>query len=119
LTNVTLVPTETIQRNPQEAFVYTVSSRTVNMTNAAGNVTTTNQASVKMQAITTGISEGDVTSIEGIDPGTTIVADNFNKLSDGSKVNVRQRGGGGGRSKDGASGNRKRRPDKTGTQDNP
>jgi multidrug efflux system membrane fusion protein len=118
LTNVTLVPTETIQRNPQEAFVYTVSSHMVNVTNAAGNVTTTNQASVKMQPITTGISEADVTSIEGIDPGTVIVADNFNKLSDGSKVNVRQRGGGG-RSKDGESGNHKRHSDKAGKQDAP
>ncbi|HEY3856160.1 MAG TPA: efflux RND transporter periplasmic adaptor subunit [Verrucomicrobiae bacterium] len=118
LTNVTLVPTETIQRNPQEAFVYTVNSQTVNVTNEAGNVTTTNQTSVKMHPITTGISEGDVTSIEGIAPGTTIAADNFNKLSDGTKVNVRQ-GGGAGRSKDGDSGNRKRHSDKTGTQDNP
>jgi multidrug efflux system membrane fusion protein len=119
LTNVTLVPTETIQRNPQEAFVYVVSSRTVNVTNEAGNVTTTNQASVKMQTITPGISEGNVTAIEGIEPGTVIVADNFNKLSDGSKVNVRQGGGGGGRSKDGDAGAPKRRRDKSDAQDKP
>ncbi len=114
LTNVTLVPTETIQRNPQEAFVYTVSSATINVTNETGAVTTTNVASVKMHTIIPGISEGDVTSVKGITPGTTIVADNFNKLSDGTKVNVRQGSGVRSREGGGDSGGRKHRSDQGG-----
>jgi hypothetical protein len=34
-----------------------------------------------------------VTEVEGIEPGTKVVADNFNKLSDGMKVVVRPANG--------------------------
>jgi hypothetical protein len=35
--------------------------------------------------------------VQGIDPGTVVVADNFNRLTDGAKVAVRPGGSGGGR----------------------
>jgi len=49
-----------------------------------------------MQTITTSTTDGNVTAVDGIDPGTVVVADNFNKLSDGMKVIVRPSTGGAG-----------------------
>ena len=40
-----------------------------------------------------GPEEGDTTSVQGLEPGEVIAADNFNKLGDGMKVNPRQPGG--------------------------
>jgi membrane fusion protein, multidrug efflux system len=77
LSNVTLIPTAAIQRNPQGAFVYVVSS----------------DQTVKMTAITPGVDENDTTSVQGLEPGEVIATDNFNKLGDGMKVNLRQPGG--------------------------
>jgi multidrug efflux system membrane fusion protein len=79
LTNVTLIPTPAVQRNPQEAFVYSLEG--------------SNQ--VKMIKVTPGVSEADVTAVEGLKPGQVVITDNYNKLGDGMKVNVRQPGGGG------------------------
>jgi hypothetical protein len=60
----------------------------------SANQTGTNQtATVKMQTITAGTTDGTVTEVEGIEPGTKVVADNFNKLSDGMKVVVRPANG--------------------------
>jgi hypothetical protein len=42
-----------------------------------------------MQTITPGTTDGIVTAVEGIDPGTVVAADNFNRLTDGAKVAVR------------------------------
>ena len=42
-----------------------------------------------MQIITVGTTDGNVSAVEGIDPGTVVAADNFNKLTDGAKVIVR------------------------------
>jgi len=104
LSNVTLIPTGAIQRNPQGAFVYVVTNQEVTLTNQAAPVVT-NQTVLAMRPITVGITEGDTTSVEGLEPGEVIAADNFNKLGDGMKVNLRQPGGAG--RKTGAPGGKK------------
>jgi membrane fusion protein, multidrug efflux system len=78
LHDVTLVPNTVIQRNADSAFIYLLKP----------DETGTNQT-VAMQTITVGTTDGNVSSIEGIDPGAIIAADNFNKLTDGAKVTVR------------------------------
>ncbi len=92
LKDVTLIPTSAIQRNPQGAFVYEV-------TNSAGEADATNKF-VGMRNITIGVTDTNLTSVEGLDAGEIIATDNFNKLEDGMKVTLRQpgngpRGGGG------------------------
>ena len=82
LEDVTLLPNTVINRNSDTAFVYLLQP----------DQTGTNQT-VKMQTITAGTTDGTVTEVEGIDPGTTVVADNFNKLSDGMTVKVRSANG--------------------------
>lgn len=86
LTAATLLPNQAIQRNGDSAFVYLL----------APDQTGTNQTA-HMQAITVGTTDGTVSAVEGIDPGTVVISDNFNKLTDGAKVVVRSAGGGSGR----------------------
>ena len=78
LHDATLVPNTVIQRNADSAFVYLLKP----------DQTGTNQT-VTMQTITVGTTDGNISSVEGIDPGAVVAADNFNKLTDGAKVTVR------------------------------
>jgi multidrug efflux system membrane fusion protein len=108
LSNVTLLPNTAIQRNSDSAFVYTIGPvqsdqtnqdqtatntmvRDVTSTNTAvGGAGGTNQmAMVSLKTITVGTTDGNVSEVEGIDPGTVVVADNFNRLTDGTSVIVR------------------------------
>ena len=75
--NATLVPTVAIQRGAQGPFVYLIE---------------TNQT-VSMKPVTVGVTEGDMSSVEGIEPGEMVAADNFNRLQEGSKVAPRNAGG--------------------------
>ena len=85
--DVTLITNTVIQHNAQGPFVYLLEP---------------NQT-VTVHAITVGPTDGIVSEVEGLEPGAVIVADNFNRLSDGAKVTVRppeghgrgERGGGG------------------------
>jgi multidrug efflux system membrane fusion protein len=86
LEDVTLLPNTVIQRNADSAFVYLVKP----------DQTGTNQI-VSIQTVTIGTTDGNVSSVEEIDPGTVVVADNFNKLTDGAKVTLRPAGGGAGK----------------------
>jgi len=86
LEDATLLPNTVIQRNADSAFVYLIKP----------DQTGTNQT-VAMQTITVGTTDGNISSVDGIDPGTVVAADNFNKLTDGAKVTVRPAGGGAGR----------------------
>jgi multidrug efflux system membrane fusion protein len=70
---VTLLPNNAIQRNDNGAFVYLVQS---------------NQT-VALKAITVGTTDGNVSEVEGLQPGSVVAADSFNRLSDGVKVAVR------------------------------
>jgi multidrug efflux system membrane fusion protein len=76
--DVTLVPNQVIQRNAQGAFVYELKS----------------DETVVMHQITIGATDGNATEVQGLDPGAVVAADNFNRLTDGAKVNVRQAGAG-------------------------
>ena len=80
LHGVTLLPNTAIQRNADSAFVYTLPAPPADEP--------TDSQTVSMQMITVGVTDGNVSQVEGIDPGTIVVADNFNKLADGMKVIV-------------------------------
>ena len=71
--DATLVPNPVIQHNAQGAFVYLLNT---NQTVAAHPVT----------VVTT---DGNVSEVEGVQPGTVMAADNFNRLLDGAKVVLR------------------------------
>jgi multidrug efflux system membrane fusion protein len=68
--DATLVPTTSIQRNAQGPFVY---------------VLQTNQT-VAMRPVTAGATDGNMTAVEGLEPGEIVAADNFNRLQEGAKV---------------------------------
>jgi multidrug efflux system membrane fusion protein len=70
---VTLLPNNAIQRNDNGAFVYVVQA---------------NQT-VALKTITVGTSDGNISEVQGLQPGAVVAADSFNRLSDGSKVAVR------------------------------
>jgi len=109
LDNATLLPNSVIQRNADGAFVYVVKTDENASTNAMPSPessTGTNSmgsagrpalpaATVSMQAITAGTTDGNVTAVEGIEPGVVVAADNFNKLTDGAKVLIRPNGAAG------------------------
>jgi multidrug efflux system membrane fusion protein len=84
LEDATLLPNTVIQRNADSAFVYLIQP----------DKTGTNQT-VAMQTVTVDATDGNVSSVQGIDPGTVVAADNFNKLTDGAKVVLRPANGGG------------------------
>lgn len=70
---VTLLPNNAIQRNDNGAFVYVVQP---------------NQT-VALKTITVGTSDGNVSEVQDLQPGTVVAADSFNRLSDGAKIAVR------------------------------
>jgi len=71
--DVVLIPTSVIQRNAQTAFVYVV----------------TPEQTVEMRTVKVGVSSGNVTAVEGVQPGEVVAADNFNRLQDKLKIEVR------------------------------
>jgi len=71
LNDVTLVPSAAIQHNGQVSFVYVI---------ANGAATVRN--------VTTGVTDGGMTAVEGIDPGEWVATSSFEKLQNGSKVVV-------------------------------
>jgi multidrug efflux system membrane fusion protein len=81
-----LIPNAAIQRNGDKAYVYVVKP----------------DQTVEMRNITTGITDGNVTAVTGVQPGETLVTDGFDKLQDGAKVAVQQNGGSGGGNQQGA-----------------
>jgi multidrug efflux system membrane fusion protein len=76
----TLVPTPAIQRNAQGPFVYVVKP----------------DGTASLQTVTIGTADGDVTAVQGVQPGTVIVVNGFDKLEDGIKVTTSGAGGGAG-----------------------
>ena len=69
---VTLLPNNAIQRNDNGAFVYLVQP---------------NQT-VALKTITVGTTDGNVSEVQGLQPGVIVAADSFNRLSDGAKVTM-------------------------------
>ena len=73
LHNQTLIPSSTIQRNGQAAFVFVVKQ----------------DSTVEMRTIMLGVTDGNTTAVSAVKPGEGLAADNFNRLQD--KVKVTQR----------------------------
>jgi multidrug efflux system membrane fusion protein len=114
--HATLLPNAAIQRNSDSAFVYllkvddpsTPTSDPASATNSqagkgepSGAPTNRVTGTVALQLITVGPTDGEVSAVEGIEPGTVVVANNFSKLADGAKVMVRPDGSGTGHSQGG------------------
>src|SRR6266566_1215341 len=70
---VTLLPNNAIQRNDNGAFVYVVQP---------------NQT-VTLKTITVGTTDGDISEVQGLQAGSIVAVDSFNRLSDGAKVAIR------------------------------
>jgi multidrug efflux system membrane fusion protein len=71
LDGVTLVPSGAVHHNGQVAFLYVVAKEI---------------ASARI--IKTGVSDGGMTAVEGINPGEVVATSSFDKLQAGSKVVV-------------------------------
>jgi membrane fusion protein, multidrug efflux system len=71
---VTLLPNNAIQRNDNGAFVYLVQS---------------NQTAA-LKTIIVGTTDDNISEVQGLEPGSPVAADSFNRLSDGAKVTIRQ-----------------------------
>jgi len=69
LDGVTLVPTNAVQHNGQVAFLYVVTNGVASVRN-----------------IKTGVADGGMTSVTGINPGEVVATSSFDKLQAGSKV---------------------------------
>jgi len=76
---VVLVPTAAIQRNNNQAFVYLIKS----------------DQTASVQNITVGTTDGNNAAVQGIQTGTTLAVDGFDKLQDGIKVQQRKGSAGG------------------------
>lgn len=74
----TLVPTVAIQRNAQGPFLYVVKP----------------DQTASLQTITVGTANGDITAVQGVQPGTVVVVNGFDKLEDGIKVTTSAGAGG-------------------------
>ena len=71
LDGVTLVPTAAVQHNGQVAFLYVIANGVVSVRN-----------------ITTGVADGGMTTVQGINPGEVVATSSFDKLQAGSKIVV-------------------------------
>jgi multidrug efflux system membrane fusion protein len=71
LKGVTLVPTAAVQHNGQAEFLYVIANGTANVRN-----------------IKTGVADGGMTSVTGINPGEILATSSFDKLQAGSKIAV-------------------------------
>ncbi len=72
LHNTMLVPSAAIQRNGVQAFVYKVNSNNT----------------VSIQNIVEQTSDNNISAVEGLKPGDTVSLTGFDKLQDGTKVEV-------------------------------
>jgi multidrug efflux system membrane fusion protein len=79
INNATLIPTDSIQHNGQQAFVYVIENNHAHL-----------------RPITVGVTEGLTGQVDGIDPGDVLATSGFDKLQDNAQITVatRQRGGG-------------------------
>ena len=71
LHGVTLIPNSAIQQNGRSSFVYVIQ----------GNV-------AHMRTVKPGVSEGESTQVEGVNPGEVVANGSFEKLQDRARVTV-------------------------------
>jgi multidrug efflux system membrane fusion protein len=70
LHGVTIVPTPAIQRNAQGAFVYLIQP----------------DQTATVRSVTVGVTDGNNTAVDGIEPGDVVASNGFDKLQEGVKV---------------------------------
>jgi multidrug efflux system membrane fusion protein len=87
LHDVTLIPTPGIQRNAQGAFVYVIQDQ---------------KATIK--TVKVGTTDGNITAVEGINPGDVVAVNGFDKLQDGIPVRIQQPAASGNAGSSGGSG---------------
>jgi membrane fusion protein, multidrug efflux system len=75
LRGVTLIPTSAIQRNGQASFVYVI-----------------RDGAAVQRNVKPGVTDGDVTAVEGIAPGDSVANSSFEKLQPNAKVAIAQPG---------------------------
>lgn len=73
LNDATLVPSQAVQQGSQGTFVFKIGP----------------DQTAAVQPIKAITSDGNVTAVDGVQPGDTLAATGFDKLQDGSKVSVR------------------------------
>ena len=73
LKDATLIPSQSVQQGSQGTFTYVIKS----------------DDTAAMQTVKSITSDGNVTAVEGIQPGEVVAASGFDKLQDGAKVTVR------------------------------
>jgi multidrug efflux system membrane fusion protein len=71
LEGVTLIPTSAIQHNGQAAFVYLIQN-----------------GAAQIRNIKTGVADGGMTAVTGINPGDVVADSSFDKLQNNSKITV-------------------------------
>ena len=71
LQGVTLVPASTIQQNGQASFVYVIQNNVAHIRN-----------------VKTGVTDGGMTQVEGIEPAEVVANSSFDKLQDNAAVSV-------------------------------
>ena len=71
LQDATLIPTAAIQHNGQAAFVYVLKD-----------------GKAHMRPITVGVTDGPTGEVQGINPGDVLATSSFDKLQDGTTVNI-------------------------------
>jgi multidrug efflux system membrane fusion protein len=73
LRNATLIPLSAVQHNGNQAYVYVVDpeSKTAKQTN-----------------VKTGVADGLTTSVTGVNPGDVLANSSFEKIQNGSKINI-------------------------------
>ena len=74
LHNATLIPSDVIQHNGDESFVYVVQNKVAYIKN-----------------ITLGVTDRDTTQVQGINPGDVVASSSFDKLQDKTKVSITTR----------------------------
>jgi multidrug efflux system membrane fusion protein len=71
LHNATLIPSSAIQQNGQASYVYVIQDNVAHQ-----------------KAIKPGVTDGDTTQVEGINPGDVLANSSFDKLQDKQKVTI-------------------------------
>ena len=71
LEGVTLIPASAIQQNGQASFVYVIQNNTAHL-----------------RTVTTGVTDGGQTQVEGINPGDVVANSNFDKLQENTAINI-------------------------------
>ncbi len=69
--DMTLIPSSTIQHNGEEAFVYVIA-----------------KGAAQVRDVKPGTTDDGMTAVEGVNPGDVIATSSFEKLQNGSKVNI-------------------------------